>query len=394
MPQERRSRRPRDDRRSDSRGRRERYDRYDDRREGHREYNRNDRRASRKKQVGASFAMLYAVGVIGVSILLACVGWAMANDVLALNKKPKTVTITITAEDSFGDVAKRLDKEGLIQYRTLFKLFATMTHSKDKVTMGTYTLNTDMDYRALIAGMSVNSATKAEVSVVIPEGYSTQQIFELLEEKGVATAEDLKKEAAEHDYQFSFLKDLPLGDAGRLEGYLYPDTYTFYTPHSPLYAINKLLVNFDSRITDELREEITNSGKTIHEVLTVASLIEKETDGTDRALIASVIYNRLNNPKAGTAGYLQIDATLAYLNGGKVPTEADKAIDSPYNTYKYKGLPPGPICNPGMDSIRAAMHPEKSNYYYYALGDDKVHHFFKTYEEHQKFIASQELYKK
>ncbi len=394
MPQERRSRSPRDDRRSDSRGRRERYDRYDDRREGHREHNRNDRRASRKKQVGASFAMLYAVGVIGVSILLACVGWAMANDVLALNKKPKTVTITITAEDSFGDVAKRLDKEGLIQYRTLFKLFATITHSKDKVTMGTYTLNTDMDYRALIAGMSVNSATKAEVSVVIPEGYSTQQIFELLEEKGVATAEDLKKEAAEHDYQFSFLKDLPLGDAGRLEGYLYPDTYTFYTPHSPLYAINKLLVNFDSRITDELREEITNSGKTMHEVLTVASLIEKETDGTDRALIASVIYNRLNNPKAGTAGYLQIDATLAYLNGGKVPTEADKAIDSPYNTYKYKGLPPGPICNPGMDSIRAAMHPEKSNYYYYALGDDKVHHFFKTYEEHQKFIASQELYKK
>ncbi len=388
MPQERRSRAPRDDRRYDSRY--DRNDRYDD----HGGSRREDRRPRRKKRAGASFALMYVVGVIGVSILLACVGWTMANDVLALNKKPKSVTITITAEDSFNDVAKRLDKEGLIEYRSLFKLFATITHGKSKVTMGTYTLNTDMDYRALIAGMSVNSTTKAEVSVTIPEGYSTEQIFKLLEEKGVATVEDLKKEAAEHDYQFSFLQDIPLGNASRLEGYLYPDTYTFYTPHSPLYAINKMLVNYDSRVTEDIRAEIANSGKSMQEVLTVASLIEKETDGTDRARIASVIYNRLNNPKAETVGYLQIDATLAYLNGGNVPTEADKNIDSPYNTYKYKGLPPGPICNPGLASIRAALHPEKTNYYYYALGDDKVHHFFKTYAEHQKFIASQELYKK
>ena len=396
MPQERRSRPSGDNRRYDSRydSRYDRSDRRDGRQEGRREVRKEEHRPRRKKRSGASFALTYVVGVIGVSILLACVGWTMANDVLALNKKPKTVTITITAEDSFSDVAKRLDKEGLIEYRSLFKLFAAFTNGKEKVTMGTYTLNTDMDYRALIAGMSVNSTTKAEVSVTIPEGYTTKQIFRLLEEKGVATVEDLEKEAAEHDYQFSFLQDIPLGDPNRLEGYLYPDTYTFYTPHSPLYAINKMLVNYDSRLTDEIREEITNSGKTMQEVLTVASLIEKETDGTDRAKIASVIYNRLNNPKAGTAGYLQIDATLAYLNGGKVPTEADKAIDSPYNTYKYKGLPPGPICNPGLASIQAAMHPEKTNYYYYALGDDKVHHFFRTYEEHQKFIASQELYKK
>lgn len=123
-------------------------------------------------------------------------------------------------------------------------------------------------------------------------------------------------------------------------------------------------------------------------------MIEKETDGNDRADIASVIYNRLNNPSGGTQGYLQIDATLAYINGGKVPTEADKSIDSPYNTYLYKGLPAGPISNPGLESIKAAMNPNSTSYYYYALGDDGVHHFFKTLREQQNFIATQELYNK
>ena len=348
----------------------------------------------RKRLTGANFAALYIIGVIGISTLLACFGWVAANDVLALNKEEKTVTITITAEDDFNDVAKRLKDEGLIEYKGLFKLFAGITGGKDKVTMGTYTLNTDMDYRALLSGMSVNSATRAEITVTIPEGYSVDQVFQLLEDKGVARAEELKKVAAEHDYKFSFLEDIPLGDYHRLEGYLYPDTYTFYTPHSPLYAINKLLVTFDSRVNDEVRAEIEKSGKSIHEVLTVASLVEKETDGKDRDKIASVIYNRLNNPRGETVGRLQIDATLAYINGGKVPTEADKEIDSPYNTYKVKGLPPGPIANPGMESIKAAMHPASTNYFYYALGDDGIHHFSRTYKEHQKFMQSQELYKK
>ena len=200
--------------------------------------------------------------------------------------------------------------------------------------------------------------------------------------------------AATHDYAFSFLQDIPLGDPERLEGYLFPATYEFYTPHNPLYAINKMLQTFDAQFTDEMRQEVADSGRTIHEVLTVASMIEKETDGEDRGKIASVIYNRLNNPgaSAGTNGYLQIDATLAYLNGGKVPTEADKSIDSPYNTYLYPGLPPGPIANPGLESIKAAMEPESTSYYYYTLGDDDKHHFFNTYGEMTSFMSTQALY--
>jgi len=350
----------------------------------------------RKRSVGASigFGLLYVICVIGVSVLLACVGWVAANDVLALNKEEAEVTVTIGPDDSFDDVTELLKEKGLIEHKFLFKLFASFTHGEEKVTRGTYTLNTDMDYRALLAGMSANSANRAEIQVTIPEGYSIDQIFALLEEKGVASAEDLEQEAATHNYQFDFLQDIPLGDYKRLEGYLYPDTYTFNTPHNTLWGINKFLVNFDSKYTDELRAQVEASGYSLHEILTIASLIEKETDGTDRRSIASVIYNRLEKPTAGTVGYLQIDATLAYLNGGKVPTEADKAIDSPYNTYKYKGLPPGPIANPGIESIQAALDPANEPYYYYALGDDNVHHFFKSYEGLQDFTASQERYKK
>lgn len=355
----------------------------------------SSRRRKRKRSVGQTiaFVMIYVLCVIGASILLACAGWAAANDVLALNKPEKEVVITVTDEDEFDDVVDRLKNNGLIEYKLLFKLFAELTNGQDKVTMGTYTLDTDMDYRALLAGMSMNSATKAEVTVTIPEGYTVAQVFQLLEDRGVASVEDLEEVAANHDYAFSFLQDIPLGDANRLEGFLYPDTYTFYTPHSPLYAINKILVNFDAKYTDEMRQKVADSGYSVQEILTIASLVERETDGTDHGKIASVIYNRLNNPEGGTLGKLQIDATLYYIIG-KVPTEADKSNPSPYNTYLHKGLPPGPIANPGLKSIQAAIQADKTNYFYYALGDDGVHHFFTNYDDHVNFLNSQEMYRK
>ncbi|MCI8870784.1 MAG: endolytic transglycosylase MltG [Lawsonibacter sp.] len=351
------------------------------------------RRRRRKRGIGASlsFALLYVIFVIGVSALLACVGWIAANDVLALNKEAKTVTLTIKKEDTFDDVVDMLADNGLIEYKPLFKLFASFTHGKDKIAeFGTFTLDTDMDYRALISGMSANSAFRAEVTVTIPEGYTCAQIFRLLEEQGVSTVERLEDAAANHDYNFSFLKEIPLGDPNRLEGYLFPSTYQFYVNHDPVTALNKLLVAFDARFTDEKRAEVAGAGYTIREILTIASMIEKETDGTDRTRIASVIYNRLNNPGYETAGYLGIDATILYVTGG---TEVDVNADTPYNTRTHQGLPPGPIANPGMESINAAMHPANEKYYYYALGDDNLHHYYQTYDGLSKFISTQERYK-
>lgn len=363
----------------DTRRRREEPDRYPPR-----------RRKNKRSPVSSS--MMYIVLVCAVSVVLAAVCWSLGNDVLALNKESTSATITVNDENDFGSVADQLKGNDIIKHKGLFKLFASLTGGKDKIAQGTYEVNSDMDYRALLNSMSSNSASRKDISVTITEGQTLKQIFELLEKEGVSTVEKLEDMAANHDYAFSFLQDIPLGDPSRLEGYLFPDTYEFTTPHSALYVINKMLVRFDEVFTDEMRAQVEKSGKTIHEVLTVASLIERETDGTDQKRIASVIYNRLNDPSAETVGLLQIDATLTYINGGRVPVEADKQIDSPYNTYKYKGLPPGPIASPGLKAIQAAMDPEKTSYFYYVLGDDNVHHFFKTYSEMQSFMATQKRY--
>lgn len=348
------------------------------------------RKKKKKKRSALSSSMIYILMVCGVSAILATLGWTMANDMLALNKDEVEAVITIQDEKNFGKVADQLKDNDIINYKFLFRLFATFSGKANDIVPGQYKLDTSMDYSAILNNLSSSSASRMTTTVTIPEGYSMAQIFQLLETKGVSTVEKLEDMAANHDYDFSFLQDIPMGEATRLEGYLFPDTYTFYLGEDPKYVINKMLVNFDAKVTDAIRQQIWDQGKSIGEILNVASMIEKETDGTDRATIASVIYNRLNNPSGGTQGYLQIDATIQYvLPEGEIVSEEDYAtVQSPYNTYLNKGLPPGPISNPGMESIMAAINPESTNYYYYALGDDKVHHFFTSYSEHQAFLNS------
>ena len=348
------------------------------------------RKKKKKKRSALSSSMIYILMVCGVSAILATLGWTMANDMLALNKDEVEAVITIQDEKNFGKVADQLKDNDIINYKFLFRLFATFSGKANDIVPGQYKLDTSMDYSAILNNLSSSSASRMTTTVTIPEGYSMAQIFQLLEKKGVSTVEKLEDMAANHDYDFSFLQDIPMGEATRLEGYLFPDTYTFYLGEDPKYVINKMLVNFDAKVTDAIRQQIWDQGKSIGEILNVASMIEKETDGTDRATIASVIYNRLNNPSGGTQGYLQIDATIQYvLPEGEIVSKEDyKTVQSPYNTYLNKGRPPGPISNPGMEAIMAAINPESTNYYYYALGDDKVHHFFTSLSEHEAFLNS------
>lgn len=371
-------------------------------------------RRRRKKNTARTtgFALLYIVCVIGASVLLAALCWIAANDVLALNKPEHTATVVLsedyfsikkkTLEDGttqttykakIGKVAKLLEEHELVDSQLLFRAFCSITDGEKKLRPGAYNLDTSMDFRSLVAGMGSNSDSRVVVEVTIPEGYTVAQTFQLLETNGVASAETLMDYAANYNYGFSFLQDIPLGDANRLEGFLFPDTYEFYVNHDPKYVINKLLQNFDIQYTEEMREQVAKSKYSLREYLTVASLIERETSGKDQGQIASVIYNRLENPNssAGTNGYLQIDATLYYLTG-KTPTEADKAIDSPYNTYKYPGLPPAPIANPGLTSIKAALDPDRTGYYYYALGDNGSHKFFQDYTSMLNWMHTQKLY--
>ena len=373
---------------------------------------RSNRRRRRSRRT-ASITTLYIVAVLGLSVLLAALTWIAANDVLALNKPEHSATvvlsedyftirtktdrdgnITTTYNAKMGKVASLLKKHDLIEFKSLFRLFSGATDGEKKLRPGAYQLNTEMDYRSLIAGMGAHSDSRVIVEVTIPEGYTVAQTFQLLEDHGVASAEVLTEYAANYNYGFSFLQDIPLGDANRLEGFLFPDTYEFYVNHDPKYVINKLLQNFDAVYTQEMRDFVAASKYSLREYLTVASLIERETDGSDRGKIASVIYNRLQNPNAsaGTNGFLQVDASLVYITG-KVPTAADKEIDSPYNTYKYRGLPPTPIANPGLSSLKAALDPENTGYYFYALGDNGKHRFFSDYTGMRNWMNTQNLYK-
>ena len=363
------------------------------------------RRRSRRSKVAGAF--LYVLFVIGLSAVLATVGWVWANDLLALNKEYTSVIITVpddaityteqTDENGnaytvthadMGQIVDQLEEEGLIEYKFLFQLYSWFSNADEKIVAGTYELNTEMDYRALVTNMSSSSSTRQTIDLTIPEGYTVDQIFALLDEEGVSTAAQLEETAANHDYAFDFLEGIPLGDYHRLEGYLFPDTYTFYLGENPLYVINKMLVNFYTRMEDYFDQFTQESAYSLHDIVVIASMIEKETDGEDYRDISSVIYNRLENTAAETAGYLQIDATLVYINGGNVPTDADREIDSPYNTYLYQGLPAGPISNPGMESLYAAMDPNDTSYYYYVLNPETGRHdFSRTYAEHQAKVA-------
>ena len=329
----------------------------------------------------------YFLSIILISAILAGIGWLLCNDLLALNKREHTAQIVVTDGEKLGSVATSLKQEGLIQFKFFFLLYGMM--SDTEVVAGTYELNTDMDYHALLTAMSARSGARQTVDITIPEGYSMDQIFTLLEENNVNTVEDLTETAANGDFDYDFLEGKEKGDASRLEGYLFPDTYQFYCGGDPEDVIDKMLQNFDNKMTDELMAAVESSPYSLDEIIIIASLIEKETDGNDRSVISSVIRNRLNN-SGETAGYLQIDASLLYALGEhkETLTEEDMQVDSPYNLYKYKGLPPTPIANPGMSSIRAALYPDDTNYYFYALGDDGVHHFFRTYQEHLDFLAS------
>ncbi len=338
-------------------------------------------------------ALVYLLGVLLISYGIATAGWTLANDVLALNKEELTASITIVSGESLDEIAEELEEAGLIEYPLLFKLFAAFTGKAEdgKIVSGTYELTTDMDYSALLTSIGPQSPVRSVVTVTIPEGYTMEEIFALLEENGVCSAEDLMEAAETEDFDYAFLENVSATGANRLEGYLFPDTYEFYMQASATSVINKLLSNFETRFNEEMQTQLEELGRTMEEVMIVASIIEKETDGQDQKDIASVIYNRLSEDNTETNGYLQMDSTIQYLLDERKEnlTAEDLAVDSPYNTYLYPGLPVGCICCPGLEAIEAALNPNETDYYYFYLGNDGTTCFFSDYTSFMQFREEQ-----
>ncbi len=354
--------------------------------------------------------------IIGLSI--GHIGWIVASDVLALGRDPISTTITIEQGDTIEDIAQKLQEAGLISYPGLFKFYAGFTDADQKIVPGTYSFNMDpkedakndivYDYMALVSVMSPHSSGLVVIEdLLIPEGYTCAQIFQLLEEKGVCTAAELESYIASLDPDsddggylkgYWFLDGVKWGTKYSLEGYLFPNTYDFYQDDKPERIVKKMLDAFDANFNDKMKNDLAELNKnlgtdddpfTIRDVIIIASMIEKETASNSESFnISSVIYNRLTHPDKYP--YLNIDATIVYALGGKTDlTAEDLKIDDPYNTYLYKGLPPGPISSPGQNSIAAALDPADTGYYYYALNPKtERHHFSKTLAEHEAFLAA------
>lgn len=355
--------------------------------------------------------VIWLMIILAIGTTLGRFLWVCAADVLAFGREDKDVTVSVTSEDDMESIAQKLHSVGLVRYPKLFLLYADLTDAEEDITTGTFTLNTIYDYHALVSQMSPRSGNRVVVEdVLIPEGYNCRQIFALLEEKGICKAVDLEKYAAEGELsEYWFLEGVARGDKYCLEGFLFPDTYDFYENSTPRAALEKMLDGFEYRVNETLREKIPalnerltammrKNGDSeefiaahqfdIRDVVNVASLIEKETASNQESYrIASVIYNRLFN-WGNTPRYLNIDATVIYALGGKSDlTAEDMSVDSPYNTYTNTGMTPGPIANPGLASIEAALNPEDTSYYYYVLDPQNgVHQFSSTLAEHENRI--------
>jgi len=358
---------------------------------------------------------------VAIGVSLGRMIWVCAADVLAFGRTESTATVTITDSDNIETIAAKLKNAGLIKYPGLFELYASVAVDEGEIAKGTYTLSTLYDYHALVKSMNQYSSFRETVEVVIPEGYTCAQIFRLLQEKGVCTVEEMEEYAANGELKdYWFLEGVERGDRYCLEGYLFPDTYEFYVDDSPGRVLSKMLGDnvggFDVRFTDIMEEKLVTINErlaqmmkkngygqdyieenkvTIREVVIIASMIEKESTGSDAYDISSVIYNRLTNAKSYP--FLNIDATLLYALEGNIDPETGKSkpltqedlqMDHPYNTYTQKGLIPGPIANPGTASLLAALDPNDTNYYYYVYDYDAgVHLFAKNQKEHDKNVA-------
>ena len=352
--------------------------------------------------------------IIAIGVSVARMVWLCAADVLALGRSPTTATITINQGDSVDDVAHKLKDAGLINYPELFKLYANFTDAEEKIQPGVYVINPPdaenqgvvYDYMALVDLMSPHRPSQAVVSGLrIPEGATCAQIFQLLEDNKVCTKAEMEAyiaginpenpNATSTLKEYWFLDGVQWGDKYSLEGYLFPNTYDFYENDDPQRVVEKMLDSFSANFNDVMKQKLQTmqeeNGYTIREIIIIASMIEKETaNDLESFTVSSVIYNRLNKPSEYP--YLNIDATIVYALGGKVElTQEDLALDHPYNTYTNKGLPPGPISSPSQNSIGAALDPEETGYYFYALDPSTgEHHFSRTYQEHLDFLKSLE----
>ncbi|HHY10641.1 MAG TPA: endolytic transglycosylase MltG [Firmicutes bacterium] len=315
------------------------------------------------------------LGIIGVVLFAAFVLIAIqpaASGTQALNQ-----VVHVAPGMSAGEIAVLLKNEGLIPNAAVFLLLTKIIRAEQHLQAGYYLLNSAMSSLEIIDHLRTGDV--ATERVVIPEGFEIKQIAGLLAERGLAEKDRFIALAA--DAKAVFGDNLPLDlPIDSLEGYLFPDTYYFSRGQSEEDLIGQMVNRFVQVVEEELRDLLAGSEFTLHEVATLASIVEREIMvDHERPLVASVYLNRLAVDMP-----MQADPTVRYVmseDRARV-LYSDLEIESPYNTYRYRGLPPGPIASPGLKSMQAVLNPAQTDYFYFVSRGDGTHQFSRTFDEH------------
>ncbi|MBQ2989219.1 MAG: endolytic transglycosylase MltG [Clostridia bacterium] len=331
---------------------------------------------------------------LAVSLCICIVVIVVANDAFALTFSEKTESVTIPENADTQTVARILAKAGLIRFPVAYQLYAKIRSFGESYLAGEFLLNSSMGYDGLRGALSPKKGVRLQKKITIPEGLTTDEIIEIFVSQGIGTKEGFVN-AIERggDYGYDFLSDIPenADRTYRLDGYLFPDTYFVYADSTETEILTKLLSVFDRKFDRELRDLAAEKGFTVDEVLRIASIVEREAYyRSDMPAIASVFLNRL---KSKNFSHLDSDATVKYIKltsgDSAAPTAEDiDRLDSPYNTYKTKGLPPGAICSPGYDAIFSVLYPADTDYYYFVSAKDRSTVFSRTYAEHLRAVRS------
>ncbi len=344
-----------------------------------------------------SFAqcILYIAFIVGISYFIATTLVKMANDVFAF-KKDKDVSYTIVLGEyaNVDQIAAELENNGIIEYAEVFKLYSKLRKDNGRYLTGSIELNSQMDYDTIRDKLKNKSVEVKEVRITIPEGFSCEQIIDLLVSKGIGDKEEYKRVINTYDFEFDFLPAMEAMDDDRdyrLEGYLFPDTYDFTPFESEVDVINKFLRNFKTKFEDQYYLRANKLGMSVDDIIILASIIEKEAaQKEDFGKVSAVFHNRLAQGMK-----LESDPTAKYTDGATnmVLTAEQVNTETPYNTYVITGLPAGPICNPSPEAINAALYPDESyiaEKYLYFCSKDPANgelHFSRTLDEHERAVA-------
>ncbi len=313
-----------------------------------------------------------------VCIIFLCYFKSVVNKPL---KDDKNVTITVNEGDGFSNIIEQLDKKNKLRNKYIVKLKIRMDYKKISLVPGSYEIKSNVSLRQLIKILETEDINKNLIKVTIPEGYNIEDMATVFEDAKLFSKDEFLKAVKEYKAPSYVKKDSRKKYI--LEGYLYPNTYYINEKETPEEVIKTMIDEFEKVIHEiEKEEDINIDNEKIEDVIIKASLIEKEVKETsEKSIVSSVIDNRLKKNMK-----LQFCSTVNYVIGYKgheVLTYKDIEVDSPYNTYKYSGLPVGSIASPGKDSIIAALKPKDTEYLYFVLSEDnKTHYFSKTEEEH------------